>query len=183
MYGSAANGLLEEPRAGGGSDLDLTLISKGGELLQTVEEQRLLLVRVRKLLEKAHKLSTIVLQHLDEQDTATRSMQKPKIHVFGTNFGALLECKIKVLKADGQPMVIKVDILVDKVLEIMNTELIQLYCEQDHRFQKVALVLKAWNRDLSADKGCRLNSFSIYILLLAYMLFKHMLVNVQRAID
>ena len=78
-------------------------------------------------------------------------------------------------------MVVDVDILVDKVLEIMNTDLIRVYCEQDERFMKVALVLKAWNRNLSSDKSSRLNSFSIYILLLAYMLFKHMLVNVQRS--
>ena len=67
-------------------------------------------------------------------------------------------------------MVVDVDILVDKVLEIMNTDLIRVYCEQDERFMKVALVLKAWNRNLSSDKSSRLNSFSIYILLLAYML-------------
>mmetsp|Transcript_1520 Transcript_1520/g.2086 ORF Transcript_1520/g.2086 Transcript_1520/m.2086 type:complete len:92 (+) Transcript_1520:391-666(+) len=79
----------------------------------------------------------------------------------------------------GEPeiLTIDVDILVDKVLEVMNTELTLMYCQQDARFQKVALVLKAWNRQLSRDKNNRLNSFSIYMLLLAYMLYKHMLVN------
>ena len=76
-------------------------------------------------------------------------------------------------------LIVDVDVLVDKILELMNTELIRRYCLQDERFRRTALVLKAWNRGL-ADKNKRLNSFSIYILLLAFMLHKHMLVNVQR---
>ena len=50
----------------------------------------------------------------------------------------------------------------------------------DERFRKVALVLKSWNRGTEASKNNRLNSFSIYLLLLAFMLeFKYM-INLQK---
>ena len=47
----------------------------------------------------------------------------------------------------------------------------------DERFQKVALVLKNWNRGVDPDKNFRLNSFSIYLLLLAYMLEQKYIIN------
>ena len=51
-----------------------------------------------------------------------------------------------------------------------NSELINTYCMMDERFHKVALVLKNWNRGIDPSKNNRLNSFSIYMLLLAFML-------------
>lgn len=42
-------------------------------------------------------------------------------------------------------------------------------------------MLKAWNRKVESNKNKRLNSFSIVMLLLAYMLHSRMLVNLQRA--
>lgn len=77
-------------------------------------------------------------------------------------------------------MILDIDILVNKVLELQNSELIKMYCIQDSRFQKVALVLKAWNRTVTKDKNDRLNSFSIYLMLLAFMLNRNMLINLQR---
>ena len=49
----------------------------------------------------------------------------------------------------------------------------------DQRFRKVALVLKNWNRCISSKKEKRLNSFSIYILLLAFMLEHKYMINLQ----
>lgn len=49
----------------------------------------------------------------------------------------------------------------------------------DSRFRAVAMVLKAWNKTLSADKNSRLNSFSICLLLLGFMLHKKYLPNLQ----
>ena len=43
------------------------------------------------------------------------------------------------------------------------------YCLLDTRFQKIAIFLKQWNKSLAKDKNARLNSFSIYLMLLAYM--------------
>lgn len=50
----------------------------------------------------------------------------------------------------------------------------------DERFRKVALVLKNWNRGISPNKEGRLNSFSIYLLLLAYMLHEKYFINLQQ---
>ena len=93
--------------------------------------------------------------------------------------GALLEFKLRLPATFGN-IVLDIDILVNKVLELQNSELIGMYCAQDPRFQQVALVLKAWNRTLALDKNSRLNSFSIYLLLLAYMLHSGIMVNLQR---
>ena len=41
---------------------------------------------------------------------------------------------------------VEVDISINKVLEIKNSELVQAYAAFDIRFIKLALVLKAWNK-------------------------------------
>ena len=76
-------------------------------------------------------------------------------------------------------LVMDVDLTVNKVLEVLNSQLIQTYCLMDDRFRKVALVLKNWNKSLNSDKHKRLNSFSIYLLLLAFMLHKRYMINLQ----
>lgn len=43
------------------------------------------------------------------------------------------------------------------------------------------MILKSWNKSLASSKNSRLNSFSIYMMLLAYMLHNRMLVNLQLA--
>ena len=74
---------------------------------------------------------------------------------------------------------IKVDILVNKFLELKNSELIRTYCALDRRFRHVALVLKNWMHIQSPKKTDRLNSYSVYILLLAYMIEKQLMPNLQ----
>ena len=64
---------------------------------------------------------------------------------------------------------IDIDISLNKVLEIKNSELIQSYAAYDIRFIKLALVLKAWNKQQFPDKMSRLNSFSIYLMLIAFL--------------
>ena len=63
---------------------------------------------------------------------------------------------------------IEVDISINKVLEIKNSELIQAYAAYDIRFIKLALILKAWNKRKFPDKLARLNSFSIYLMTIAF---------------
>ena len=105
---------------------------------------------------------------------------------FAMSAGALLQFKLKVFKGkirggtSREYHVLDIDILVNKVLELHNSNLIRMYCLQDTRFQKVALVLKSWNRALTREKHDRLNSFSICMLLLAFMLHNRMMVNLQR---
>ena len=81
-----------------------------------------------------------------------------------------------------QSLLLELRNLVNKVLELHNSDLIAMYCRQDERFHQVALILKAWNRSLNKQKNSRLNSFSIYMHLLAFMLEKKMIVNLQRVV-
>ena len=62
--------------------------------------------------------------------------------------GALLEIQCLNILPDGRKFIIDLDISINKPLEMLNSELIGTYCAIDERFQKVALVLKAWNRTL-----------------------------------
>ena len=164
IYGSAANGLFEQPQPGTeylSSDLDLTLNLMEDPYLSQLE----ILFKVQKLLKKAARQRRI--QVVDY-------IRKP----FEMSAGALLQFKIQVpIIGSTTKLVLDIDILVDKQLELVNTELICLYGLQDERFLKVALVLKGWNRQVNSDKNGRLNSFSIYMLLIAYMLHKGMMVN------
>ena len=74
---------------------------------------------------------------------------------------------------------IEVDISINKVLEIKNSELIQAYAAYDIRFIKLALILKAWNKRKFPDKLARLNSFSIYLMTIAFFQSKGILPNLQ----
>lgn len=74
-------------------------------------------------------------------------------------------------------VIIDVDISVNRILELANSHLVRSYCLQDNRFRILAMVLKTWNKTLSNDKSLRLNSFSIYLLLLAYMLHNRYMIN------
>jgi DNA polymerase sigma len=82
------------------------------------------------------------------------------------------------IKVDGQ--VIDIDLLVNKYLEVRNSELIQAYCKLDHRFKDCALVLKRWAKSWDDnDKSKRPNSFSMYMLLLGFMIHKKYFPNLQ----
>ena len=74
---------------------------------------------------------------------------------------------------------IEIDITVNKVLEICNSKLIGAYGEYDIRFLKLALYLKAWNKMHFPDKMKRLNSFSIYLMLIAFLQSRGILPNLQ----
>ena len=95
-----------------------------------------------------------------------KSLERP----YSMSAGSLLEIKCQNTLSDGTRFTIDVDISINKPLEILNSQLICTYCMMDDRFRKVALVLKNWNRCISDDKAKRLNSFSVYLLLLAFML-------------
>jgi DNA polymerase sigma len=67
-------------------------------------------------------------------------------------------------------MQIKVEITQGKILEVFNSLLLRSYCIVDSRYRQLAIFLKAWNKTLTADKNDRLNSFSICLLLLGFMI-------------
>ena len=74
---------------------------------------------------------------------------------------------------------IDVDLLVNKSTEVINSQLVFAYGQYDVRFIKLALFLKAWNKSRFTDKMKRLNSFSIYLMLIAFLQHKEILPNLQ----
>ena len=90
-----------------------------------------------------------------------------------------------MLKEDafGYPSNYKVDVdlAVNKYLEILNSQLISTYCELDHRFRQAAFVLKSWMKTTDpVNKHKRLNSFSVYMILLAFMIHNKYIPNLQQ---
>lgn len=74
---------------------------------------------------------------------------------------------------------IEVDISVNKVLEIMNSKLIHAYSSFDERFLKLALYLKQWNKENFPNRQKRLNSFSVILMLIAFLQHRKVLPNLQ----
>ena len=74
---------------------------------------------------------------------------------------------------------IDVDITVNKLLEMANSDLVNTYAAFDIRFVKLALFLKVWNKSRFPDKIKRLNSFSLYLMLIAFLQDRGILPNLQ----
>lgn len=64
---------------------------------------------------------------------------------------------------------IEVDLTINKMTEVLNSHLVCTYGQYDVRFIKLALFLKAWNKANFPDKLKSLNSFSIYLMLIAFL--------------
>ena len=91
---------------------------------------------------------------------------------FTASFGLLLKLKDRISGLD-------IDISVNKVLDIFNSELLQLYARFDSRFHKLALVLKKLNKLHFSDKKTRLNSYSITLMLIAFLQHRKVLPSLQ----
>jgi len=66
---------------------------------------------------------------------------------------------------------------------VCNSELIAAYGAYDFRFVKLALILKHWNKRSFPDRQKRLNSFTINMMLIAFMQLKGILPNLQKIMD
>ena len=53
-----------------------------------------------------------------------------------------------------------------------NSYLIRDYSLYDSRFHKLALIVKYWNKSAAGDKFGRLNSYSVTLMLIAFMVHK-----------
>lgn len=62
-----------------------------------------------------------------------------------------------------------VDISINKILEIQNSRLIRTYAQLDRRFANLAVFLKIWNKKMFVDKKTRLNSYTLNLMLIAFM--------------
>jgi DNA polymerase sigma len=90
-------------------------------------------------------------------------------------FGRLLQFEVA-----HRGMKIRVEICENKLLEVLNSKLIRSYCIFDPRFRQLAIYLKAWNKLLTPHKNDRLNSFSVCLLLLGFMIQNKYLPNLQK---
>ena len=117
-------------------------------------------------------------QYINNTKTMIDEIKPP----FAFSAGHLLKFTVRrSFKQNGEKrrLYIDVDLSINRNLEILNTTLILTYCLFDERYRKIAMVLKIWNRNLKVkNKWDRLNSFSMYLLLLAFMLQEKYLPNI-----
>lgn len=74
---------------------------------------------------------------------------------------------------------LEIDISVNKTLEVLNSQLLMVYCQLSEDFHRLALFLKAWNKKNFTDKMTRLNSYTMSLMLLAFMQYEQLLPSLQ----
>lgn len=74
-----------------------------------------------------------------------------------------------ILRLRDASLNISIDIMVNKTSEVLHSMLILQYSLIDQRFLKIVQILKHWNSHLSERKSKRLNNFSLYLMLIAFM--------------
>jgi|TARA_B110000285_G_C14918976_1_gene511629 DNA polymerase sigma len=84
-----------------------------------------------------------------------------------------------ILKFRDTHLDLEVDIMVNKAAEVLHSNMILEYSRLDPRFKKLVQVLKKWNKNISSNINNRLNNYSIYLMLIAYMQSKKLLPNLQ----
>jgi DNA polymerase sigma len=52
---------------------------------------------------------------------------------------------------------------------VYNSKLLLTYAQVDERFHALALILKDWNKKQFTDRKKRLNSYSIVLMLIAFL--------------
>ena len=96
-----------------------------------------------------------------------------QVSLKNNSFGTLLKIKDRDLEID-------IDVSVNKILDPYNSYLVQTYALLDERFHKLALILKYWNKQVFPDVSSRLNSYSIVLMLIAYLQHEKVLPNLQQ---
>ncbi|CDW84585.1 nucleotidyltransferase family protein [Stylonychia lemnae] len=64
---------------------------------------------------------------------------------------------------------VRIEIQINKLCELLNSELIKTYAMIDKRFMQLVLLLKQWNRMKFTDRIKRLNQYSLVIMAIARM--------------
>jgi len=146
IYGSTTNGLAMRSAH---SDLDLSIVVQNFPKFDNGEEKA---ANINKIMTKI-KLSV----DQDKAFSAKFSVDYP----FAASYGWQLNVTYR-----GSAEV-KLEIFVNKVVDAYNTWLVYTYAALDIRFLKLALVLKYINKQMF--KELRLNSYSIIMMLIAYL--------------
>lgn len=154
LYGSSATGLDLMYS----SDLDLTLDYYGSKRYQNV------LREVRKQLENANR---------------NRAMKYTfeNISQHTASFGPTME--FKIVSKKNPSVYFEADILINKILEVYNTELLSTYVKLDSHFRDLCLIMKYLNKEYFPNKSARMNSYSIVLMCLAYLQHEGILPKLQ----
>ncbi|TNV79660.1 hypothetical protein FGO68_gene6961 [Halteria grandinella] len=161
-YGSFVSGLALTGK--GMSDLDVTLLFQ--DAADMIKKRHAWSVEDFKSAD-IHNLQ-IVQKGLQEMKNGCQ----PEKNISITAFGAILEIK------DTQYGV-NIELQINKVLDPYNSKLIQTYSMFDHRFHQLALILKNWNKKHFPLNTTRINSYSITLMLIAYLQKKNVLPYLQ----
>ncbi|CDW86797.1 UNKNOWN [Stylonychia lemnae] len=135
----------------GSSDLDLTVIVNGLEVNHSD-----ILKRIQRQIEKVN-------QDKRFKDIIIRDIKSGSLLAFQDS-----ETKIEI------------DITVNKIIEVYNSALLFNYSLIDQRFYQLVILLKQWNKKNFPDASTRINSYSIVLMILAYMLHKKQVPNIQQ---
>ena len=72
-----------------------------------------------------------------------------------------------------------VQLLLNKELERINSELLYTYMQLDPRVRHLCLLVKAWNKQKFAYEKLKLNSYSVVLMMIAYLQIKRILPYLQ----
>lgn len=72
-----------------------------------------------------------------------------------------------------------VQLLLDKELERINSELIYTYMQLDPRVRHLCFLVKAWNKQKFVNLQLRLNSYSLVLMMIGYLQLKGYLPYLQ----
>jgi len=96
------------------------------------------------------------------------------VHVHSASFGRLLTI------TDVKNYNYKIDISANKVLDLYNSHLLRTYALLDERFHIMALLIKSWNKKRFPSKIERLNSYSIVLMIIAFLQYEEVLPRLQQ---
>lgn len=148
IYGSSANGLALR----GDSDLDLSLVIHN---LPKFEDPFKQAAHIESVLRE---VITVIRENSHFRERFKTESDKIQLN----SFGYLLQIKDKVYETD-------IDLSINKIIDPYNSMLIFTYAKLDQRFHKLALVLKYLNKQRFPEKNDRLNSYSIVLILIAFL--------------
>ncbi|TNV79896.1 hypothetical protein FGO68_gene5834 [Halteria grandinella] len=154
-YGSTINGLALKGEDM--SDLDVTLVfQNAAEWAKNVGQEIFSIQQKNRERDFLDYLKVMLPQKcIDLTPRAYQPIQE-------TSFGALLHI-------DDATDKVSIELQINKVLDPYNSKLIQTYCLYDIRFHQLALILKKWNKSHFKDNTKRINSYSITLMLIAYL--------------
>ena len=74
---------------------------------------------------------------------------------------------------------VEIDIMINKVVEVYNSFLLSTYAMVSDHFRNMVLLIKQWNKNKFNNPGQRLNSYSLALMVLAFLMKFKMVPNLQ----